>query len=543
MYPFPAMPTSEHISVAGSGSTSAFGHASTAAPTSNATDALPTTSRHHHHHESRANWLQLYLGAPGTLLGASLGLLLAYVLTMDDIKASLKYWDASSDRLAQKAINQLGVLYLRALTCVVYPQAFVNIVLVAATITAQPSPRLGKAGWRVLWLSFVTTLLVVGQGVALGVYLLPRFQGSTYYFRRPKALLKCPSPASTFLQYINATSHTLHCAPYTGSMEGKLAFYVGDVGRRSIEIDPTVNRFRTLESSSLPELVQVLLTSTSFTNAINVNLVHLVLGAFSLGVATGTYTRATSTKLLDLLRELVRTFEIMTGWVVAGLPVALMSLIAGPIYMTTHNVFVASAANDLVRLTWYVMCFGVVAAVHMVAVLPLFLVLTTRGQVHPWKFLGAVKEALWYNIGTSSSRAGQTVLARNIDRAPGSAPCTISRFALDVGVTCNKSGGGLYIALSMLWMFSNAGLQVYLTPSKIVLVVVLATLGSYAVVPVRNGGVAIVMCAFAMLTGLPPPNAMNFLLIAECVLDPLCTALNAWSNAVVTRIVCFLKTS
>ncbi|RHY27056.1 hypothetical protein DYB32_007081 [Aphanomyces invadans] len=501
---------------------------------------LPTRRNLLQERESSAWWWRFYLGAPGTLVGAGFGLLLAYILTTEDIKIALKTCDASFDRLCQRSISRLGILYLRALTCVVFPQAFVNVVLVAAEISGSSSRRVGRAGWRVVAFSLCTTLLVVGQGFAFGMLFLDRFQGSTYTFRQPTVLLRCPTAATTFLQ-MNATTRELNCAPFNGTIESKIAYLLSDLDH-VFEIDPKVNRFRQLETS-LPEVIEVLFKSqTPFTDAININLVHLVLGAASLGLAVGSLSRTTdNTLLLACIRELAQILEIMTSWVVSGLPIALMSLIATPISMATHNVFVASASNDLVRLVWYLVCFGIVSAIHALVVLPLILIVWTRGQVNPWRYLLQVKGALLYNAGTSSTRAGHTVLASSIDRTMGFSPSLTSRFALDVGISCNKGGGGLYICLSTLWIFSNAGLLPYLTPSKLVLIVVLSTLGSYAVVPVRNGGVAIVMCAFAMLSGLSNPYAMNFLLLAECILDPLCTALNAWSNAVATRIVVFLK--
>ncbi|KAF0690668.1 Aste57867_17974 [Aphanomyces stellatus] len=112
-----------------------------------------------------------------------------------------------------------------------------------------------------------------------------------------------------------------------------------------------------------------------------------------------------------------------------------------------------------------------------------------------------------------------------------------SRFLLQVGASLNMSGGALYIAMSLVWLFYNAGLKDFFTPTKMVLAGVISTIGSYAVAPVRNGGIAAVIVAFAMLTGLPTPYAFNFLLLVECIVDPISTLLNAWSNVVVTRIV------
>ncbi|KAF0697214.1 Aste57867_12101 [Aphanomyces stellatus] len=495
--------------------------------------------------EWRATWMNYYLGAPGTVLGASLGLVLAYIVTHDSIRPGLKRYDAISDRVVQKAINQLGVLYLRALSCVIFPQCFFNLIVVAADITAHTSRRLARSGWRVVALSAFTSLLVVGQGLAAGLPLAQHFQGSLYVFRKAAGLFQCPSssPDTTTYLLVHNKTQELYCGAFAATVVPQaVAFPITDLSN-AIPLDPNVNRFQ-LIAQAVPDILKTLLPvgdPSTYTNATNLNVVHLVLGALAAGIATGVLTRLQRKNILmDLLRELVGIFETMTSWVVALAPVAMVSLVAGPIYMGTHNVFTPGVPNDLVRLVWYVLCFVGVALVHSIVVLPLVLLVATRGQVNPLRFFLHVNEALRFNFGASSSRYGQPVLTRTFDRSIG-APSPTSRFALDIGVTVNKNGGALYLCLATLWLFSNAGLESFLTTPKIVLTAVVATLGSYAIVPVRNGGVAIVICVFAMLTGLPSPNAMNFLLLAECILDPLCTAVNAWSNAVVSRIVVFLK--
>ncbi|KAF0718555.1 Aste57867_1618 [Aphanomyces stellatus] len=485
--------------------------------------------------EAEVTWKHYFLGAPGTLLGAALGLLLGYIVTRDEIRTPLKDYDLKNSKVAQNTLIQLGLLWLRAVKCVMLPLTILNLTLVTAEIAA--TRRWSHIGWRAVALSCLTSLLVVTQGLGIGHFLSPYFAGRKYVFHLPPLAFTCPTSPKDML-LVNSKTNELYCGTTTVDALQTIAFLLNDT-KPVLKLAPTVNRVTDF-GSSINEVICVLFNTPRVNNASNTNLVTLVLFAFTFGICAGIYTKhAKREQLFNLLQELVSIFEIMTSWITTVTPFALVFLIAGPIYIGTHNPFLGTTAafpqgNDLVHLMWFILAYVAVSLFHALVVLPALLLVCTC--TNPLKLLWQMKEALIYAFGTASSRKSLPVLRSNYSRATGGS-LPVSRFLLQMGASLNKSGGALYICLALVWMFYNAGLEDYFTPTKMALSAVLSTLGSYLVAPVRNGGIVVVLSAFAMLTGLPTPHAFNFLLLTECIVDPIATVLNAWTNVVVTRVV------
>ncbi|KAF0690667.1 Aste57867_17973 [Aphanomyces stellatus] len=491
--------------------------------------------------ELRAKLRHWYLGAPGTLLGAALGLLVGYILTRDGIKAPLKELDFNYGKMVEKSLLQPGFLFLRAVSCIMFPLTIANLVVVSAEIT-MTKRRWMRMGWRVVLLSCLASAIVVGTGLVVGIRFSGYFEGRKFGFRTAPMLVSCPynpttpNASTTTTQYlqVNATTKELYCGPALDPALQKLAFALNDTTKRWTPA--TVSQFFDY-GTAVNEIKTVLFRtqSTTFILASNSNLIQLVVLAFAAGVGIGVVDRdAKTNKVFQVMRELALVFETMTNWITSLAPLALVSLVAGPIYTGTHNAFDGIADNAIIDLLWYALAFTIVAAAHGLVVLPLLLAVCTRTD--PLKLLWHMKHAFVYTFSISSTRQSLPVVRSAYHRAVGqSQPATT--FLLHVGASLNKGGGALYICMSLLWLFYNAGLVDFFTPTKIGLTAAISTLGAYAVAPVRNGGVAAVIVAYAMLTGMLTPYAFNFLFLVECVVDPIATVLNAWTNVVVTRIV------
>ncbi|KAF0695116.1 hypothetical protein As57867_014001, partial [Aphanomyces stellatus] len=446
--------------------------------------------------ETKARLKQWFRGAPGTVLGAALGLLVAYIVTLDPINATFKDWDSRFGKVAEKSLMQLGVLFLRAVTCVMLPLTIVNLALVSAEITT--SKRWSLIGWRVVVCSLFTSALVASVGLFVAVSLSEFFEGRKFTFRPAPFAFECPSSnASEATRYVQVVtkSNELVCAPTKEKQLKKIGFLLNDT-TKVWEISPTVSHIAVFESVAM-EITNVLFRSSDFPEASNANLVQLAALALGLGAAVGLSNRnaKTNTPML-VLRELVAFFETMASWVVLWTPLALIPLVAGPIYAGTHNAFGGMSkdfpqGNDIVHVLIYAAAYAGVAAFHGLVVLPTLLLVSKC--TNPFKLLWRMKEALVYAFGTSSSRKSLPVLRSSYDRAMGRSTQSKSRFLLQVGASLNMSGGALYIAMSLVWLFYNAGLKDFFTPTKMVLAGVISTIGSYAVAPVRNGGIAAVI--------------------------------------------------
>ncbi|RHY01806.1 hypothetical protein DYB25_009468 [Aphanomyces astaci] len=510
-------------------------------PSSSSRDMLPTNSFQggKRYSETKASLINLYTGAPGTLLGAGLGLFLGYVVTLDSVYPALRAYDARNNKPIERYLLQPGRMYLRALTCVAIPFAFLSLVLVAAEITSSSRMGVAKLGVRVSLLSMLTSFMVALQGVYIGSLVAPTFDGTPYYFRSPNVAFQCPTPTRTSLFLDPKANNSMVC-----SRTNQTVFSFGGSKRLPYLIEPTVNRF-VVYKSTIEEISSVLLnlTPTNYIEITNTNIMTVALGAVATGVAVGKYVTGFKSNptlnhsIVPVLRELVAVFEIMTSWIAMTTPLALISLVAGSIYAGTHNVFDSDkATNGVVGLLWYILAFVGVSFVHAVVVLPVVTFIGSRGRLSPLRFMWQMRGALGYTMHSSSSRRSISVLLRTLERVVGQ-PSATTRFAFSAGATMNKNGAALYVTMSVIFLFSNGGLQDRFSATKVALLVVLATFGSLVVTPVRNGGVVVVVCACAMLTGLAPPYAINFMLIAECIIDPVATMLNAWGNVLIARLV------
>ncbi|ETV82974.1 hypothetical protein H257_04729 [Aphanomyces astaci] len=493
--------------------------------------------------ETKARLVNMYRGAPGTLLGAGMGLVVGYLVTLDAVYPTMRAYDARSNRAIERIMLEPGRAYLRALTCVALPFAFLNLTLVAADIASSRTPGVAKLGVRVGLMSLAMSFAIVVQGVYVGSLVAPTFEGSRYNFRAPAVSLECPTTSTKTSLFFDPVRQIMTC-----HATNQTVFSFGSDEFAPYAIDPSVNRLARYTSTIQEVIAAVLeITPTRFVEATNTNVVALVVGALATGVAIGAHltqfkslssdSAAGNITVLAALRELVSVFQIMTSWIAMTTPLALISLVAGPIYAGTHNVFdFTKPTNGLIGVCWYVLVFVGVAAVHAVVVLPVVAVVGSRGRLSPLRFLWHMRDALIYALHTSSSRKSLHVLLSTFERTVGQ-PTAKTRFAIGTGATLNKNGGALYVSLSVIWLFSNGGLQTIFSPTKVALLVVLATVGSLAVTPVRNGGMVVVICVFAMLTGLAPPYAISFLFVAECIVDPVATVLNAWGNIIVARLL------
>ncbi|OQR91115.1 dicarboxylate/amino acid:cation (Na or H) symporter (DAACS) family protein, partial [Achlya hypogyna] len=466
--------------------------------------------------ETRRSWAHYYVGAPGTLLGAVFGLVLGLVLAMPSVKNELKQFEYT-----EKLIVRWGALYFRAVSCLLVPTVFVSLAKSIADIVFNP--RMTRMGWRILMYSFGTTLLAVAQAMAWGYFLSDKYDGAEYKFKYSGFSVTCPNKQTL----LKAPNGTLSCGPLPPRQYRTMVFPLYDTTKQ-LSIAPDIRKLVYYESTTKEILHGILLlTPGNFFGAWYRNeVMSVVVFAIVFGLAVG---GAQVKPLLQLLEGLETILNTMTSAVVKMAPIALISLIAGPVYAGTH---VLTIDEDLGRILWYLLTFIVASAVHAIVVLPVLFLLRT--QQSPWRFLHPERRVAART--RSASHKSLPVVSRCFTRAPGVHANARSRFAMATGMVFTKNGGALYITLSLFWVLHNSGMMRYISSTKMGLVAFSSVVGTYAVAPVRTGGVAVVLSLFTMITGLSIPYSMHFLLVAECFLDPIATVVNTWSNAIIARI-------
>ncbi|OQR93591.1 hypothetical protein ACHHYP_02440 [Achlya hypogyna] len=471
--------------------------------------------------EKTSRLLHWFLGAPGILGGTAVALAIVYavVSTAGDANVAVVFHDHA------KYTYAVGCLFFRALTCVVVPKIVSDVALACADVVR--AHRMFHVRRRVVVLAILTTLLAVVQAMFWGTLFSSYFTGQKYTFHPAALGLNCPwttnSTSPTVLVW-DQSRNALVCDVSSTPTSFLISDDVFQVRLADIK------RWKVYASAGteIQALVHRLFPSNIVLAITRNDVVSVVLFAIALGVALGVYDEdsGSENRIVKVLRELNGVMETMISYVVTVTPIALIPLIVGPLISGTHNY------DAFTQLGYFLVAYLAACIMHVCVVLPLLLLLSTCGS--PVRFAGFAKEALLYGLACSSSRKSLPVAMRALDKHV--AQPKAARFGVIVGTSLNRNGAAIYITLSLVWIFFNAGLQDRFTPVKLVLVGVCSVVCSVAVAPVRSGGVAIVVSLWAMLSGIPTPYAYSLLLVAECIMDPIATTLNMAGNLVVAFI-------
>ncbi|RHY97825.1 hypothetical protein DYB37_008662 [Aphanomyces astaci] len=495
--------------------------------------------------ETSQRWLNWYMGAPGTFVGTLVGLCIVEgVRVAPAVKRSSQavMYDIGD------AVHTVGALYFRALTFMTLPLAFLTIALSVADM--MMSKRMFRVRWKLVGLTLLTTLLAIGQALVAAWLLGSRLDSTkSYEFvmgqatnTTPVVAWQCPNvthPAdglrTTILVAHNVTND-LQCVPSWGPVNGSALderlFLVTGIAS-SMFANRTAGQF-TFDSMSA-EIINTLVNlspSNMMDMVLSNNVVGLVVFAVFFGQAAAIASSPASDLLdpIQFMRELHAIFKTMLSYVVTCTPLAIVPLFAGPFLTGTQT-----ARDDFPRLGYFILAFAATCTVHVVVVLPAVLFLCTR--TNPYKYLYLVRGALVFGLGCSSSSTSLPLAIRLMD-GTNSCDRNIARFAGSIGTGINKNGAAMYIVLALVWTIRNAGIDTDLSVLKYGILSACALVASLAVAPVRTGGLAVVLCVFRQVTGLDiVPYSLSFMVIAECIVDPMSTVVNLWGNLVVSRIV------
>ncbi|KAF0684961.1 Aste57867_23084 [Aphanomyces stellatus] len=506
------------------------------------TTPKPTTSSATDDDESASSkWLSWYLGAGGTFAGSVVGFAIVYGVTSIP---SFQNWLKSlqDPYFLGDTMHTIGVLYFRALNLVTLPLAFLNVALSVADMVT--SKRMFRVRWKLLGLTALTTILAIAQAVVWSSLFAHHFNGSPYIYdwgksTTPLFQYDCPGETGKVLLMDNSTGNLVcrvpdYTGPYTSdddvrrfNMSDKThivdvrkagGYYLAELRPRQADLENTLHA-----------LFPNNMTDIFYAN----NVVGLVLLAIVFGLAAGFSVKQSKSvrkagNIVDILRELHTIMKTMLTYVITVTPIALVPLFAGPLIVGTHSV-----EKDVPRLCYFMLTLVLTGVLHMLVVLPLLLIVTTR--TNPWRYFSVVRDALTYAFACSSSSKSLPVALRFMDGSGGNR--NVSRFAASIGTGINKNGAAVYILLAVFWTYRNGGLWDELTPLRQFLICIGAFVGSMAVAPVRSGGVSVVLCVFAYTSNVPTPYSYSFLIMIECLMDPLSTVMNLWGNIVVARIV------
>lgn len=182
------------------------------------------------------------------------------------------------------------------------------------------------------------------------------------------------------------------------------------------------------------------------------SVITIVLLAVLVGVALRTVRREREAAGIggfqaveDLVSCLFRAIEVILGWVIAFVPIAVFCVVARTIGR--------EGFHSLAMLGWYLLLILTGLAIQVFVVYQLEIVLLARMPLR--LFWSGAREAVVYALGSSSSLASLPVTLRCLDRmrvAPQAA-----RLAACVGTNLNNDGILLYEMMAVLFVAQAHG--------------------------------------------------------------------------------------
>jgi len=459
----------------------------------------------------------------GMVLGVAIGLGLYY--------ANQSAVSAGSDSPAIYThglwwLNLLGTtIFMGALKMIIAPLIFASIV---AGVTSLPDLReLGAIGWKTLVYYITTTTIAVAIGLAAVLIIQPGNKASSVEqreLRRAELVerqreYEAQTNQPAFAEGNRATGAYL---AWLAQREGAARAGGAEAGKYA---SLTSAEGRTPGTIFKEDIVQPILTNP-FASLASMNALGIIFFALLLGIAC-TSIGPRAAPVIAFFQGLNETIMLITGWLMAISPFAVMCIAAELIAKTGPRVFGS--------LGWY--CGTVVGgiAIHIVFLL---MVCWIVGRVSPLRLWRGLSEALLIAFTTRSSSATLPVTIENVTRELKVSP-KVANFSLPLGATMNMDGTALYEGVAVIFLLQIYGplddVLVTIGGMTTLLIFITAVLASVGAAAVPNAGL-VTMVLVAGAVGLPI-YYIPLIFAVDSVLDMFRTGTNVLGDAIGAVVV------
>ena len=252
-----------------------------------------------------------------------------------------------------------------------------------------------------------------------------------------------------------------------------------------------------------------------------------VMGVLLLGILVGIGIRfipetEARQSITSFFRGAHGLFMVITGWVIAIIPLGLYGFI-------TSTVIQFRSGVDIKGLGSYLLIIVLANLVQGFIILPLWLKLE---GIKPFVSMKAMLPALSVAIFSKSSVGTLPITIKTAENALNVRP-EVSRFVLPLCTSLNMNGCAAFIFATVIFLMQNNGIVV--TLPMMALWVIISTVAA-----IGNAGVPM-GCFFLSASLLASMNVpitlMGLILPFYSIIDMLETSLNVWSDACVAKVV------
>jgi Na+/H+-dicarboxylate symporter len=466
----------------------------------------------------RSKFWTLFLGVPGLIAGAVLGVIVGYSLQRSSPSAVLVSW-----------IGIPGNLFIRAIQCLVAPLVFCSLLVGMADMVAVG--KAGAIGWRTAVCYLFTSAVSSCEGLIIVIIARSHFGNKadkqTTSDSTPAFALACDQPGY-FLSHANDTVACVFDATYnaTSTFSPTSVFNVTDV-HKSFASASTGFVKRSL-SDALQGQLQTMVPSNLTQAFANATLLSIIMFAIPFGIAISLLPRDKQV-VANFFREINSVFMQMIQWVIVCTPVAIVSLLASAIAQQSD---LKSLVTDV---GLYVLCALSALLFHTLVFYPLWLRAFVKGN--PYKWMRQMSRAQIFAFGSSSSMATLPVVMDCVEQT-GVVSRTLSRFVLALGATIGMDGAALVYPINIVFMAETQGLGHLIGGVEYFLIALVSTIGSVGAGPVPSAGSVMTITIWAsVFPNLALPATFAYVIATDWFIDRFQTVVNVVCDTVVTRIV------
>jgi len=240
--------------------------------------------------------------------------------------------------------------------------------------------------------------------------------------------------------------------------------------------------------NDLPRTIADLLPDNPLASMVSGEMLSIVIFTIIVGVAVLSLPERMLAPVKLLLGAIQEICMIVVRWAMLLVPLAVFGLMA----QLTSSVGLSS----LVSLTYYVL----IVLIGLLLLVGCYLLLVGLvGKVHPFRFLGKIREVQLLAFSTTSSAAVMP-LSLKTAKEDLHVDMRISNFVIPIGATINMDGTALYQTITTLFIAQAYGLDLGLASILlIVFTIIAASIGTPAV----PGGGVVILASVLGSVGIP----------------------------------------